>query len=154
MASIIVLLIIIVVGIAIIWLLRGQGSRVRKRSELRSVSAARKSESQTAAANPGGLDKLRASGMFWGVEIGQPGCEAAQELLGRQFTFADAPELPLAGCDRAMCTCQFKGLMERRKEPRRKHEDRRTDVRFEEGKTDRRSPKNRRRSDSWNDHSY
>jgi len=150
MASIIVLLIIIVVVVAIIWMLRGQGSRVRKRSE----PAARKSESQTAAAKPGGIDKLRASGMFWGVEIGQPGCEAAQELLGRQFTFAAAPELPLAGCDRSMCTCQFRGLMERRKELRRKHEDRRTDVRFEEGKTDRRSPKNRRRSDSWNDHSY
>ena len=154
MASIIVLLIILVVVVALVWLMRGKRTRVRSRRQLRNEHAALKSQGKAAAAKPGGIDKLRESGMFWGVEIGQPGCEAAHELLGRQFTFADAPELPLAGCDRAMCTCQFKGLMERRKEPRRKHEDRRTDVRFEEGKTDRRSPKNRRRSDSWNDHSY
>ena len=154
MASIIVLFIILIVIVALIWLMRGQRTRVRSRKQLRSEHAARKSQDKAAAAKPGGLDKLRESGMFWGVEIGQPGCEAAQALIGRQFTFTDAPELPLEGCNRAICTCQFKGLLERRKEPRRTHEDRRTDIRFDEGKTDRRSPKNRRRSDSWSDHSY
>lgn len=154
MASIIVLIIIIIVVAALLWLLRSQRTRVRSRRQLRTEHAARKLQDSTAAARPGGIDKLQASGMFWGVEIGQPGCEAAHALLGRQFTFSEAPELPLDGCSSAMCTCQFKGLKERRVEPRRKNQDRRGEVRFDKGKTDRRSPKNRRRSDSWNDHSY
>ena len=154
MASIIVLLIIIIVVVALLWMLRSQRTRVRSRRKLRNEHVERKLQGSAAAARPGGIDKLQASGMFWGVEIGQPGCEAAHVLLGRQFTFAEAPELPLEGCSSAMCTCQFKGLKERRVEPRRKQEDRREEVRFDKGKTDRRSPKNRRRSDSWNDHSY
>jgi len=154
MASIIVLFIIIIVIAAIIWLLRSQRTRVRSRRQLRNEHASRKSQGQASAAKPGGLDKLQASGIFWGVEIGQPGCEAAHELLGRQFTFAEAPQLPLEGCSSSVCTCQFKGLKERRTQARRKNTDRRNEVRFDKGKSERRSPKNRRRSDSWNDHSY
>jgi hypothetical protein len=154
MASIIVLFIIIVVGVGVFWLMRRQGTRVRSRRLLRGKHAAHKSPDQAAPSRPGGLDKLQATGMFWGVEIGQPGCEAARELLGRQYPFAEAPKLPLEGCSSAVCTCQFKGLKERRTQHRRTHDDRRNEVRFEEGKTERRSPKNRRRGDSWNDHSY
>ena len=154
MASVIVLLIIIVIVGALFWLLRSQRTRGHSRRQLRSEQAARKSQGQAAPSKPGGLDKLQASGLFWGVEIGQPGCEAAHKLLGRQYPFDEAPQLPLEGCSSAMCTCQFKGLRERRSEHRRQQGERRGEIRFEEGKTDRRSPKNRRRSDSWNDHSY
>ena len=90
--------------------------------------------------------------MFWGVEMGQPGCEAAMALLDREFTFEEAPRLPLEGCTSAMCTCQFKGLKNRRTQRRRKLEDRRVEVRFEKDKPDRRSRKDRRRSDRWDDH--
>ena len=154
MASIVVLLIIFFVVVAIFWLLRSQRTSVRSRRQLRSEYATRKPPDQTAAASPGGLDKLQASGMFWGVEIGQPGCEAAHKLLGEQYTFADAPQLPLKGCSSATCTCQFKGLRERRTQRRRKNSERRNEIRFDKGEADRRKPKNRRRSDSWNDHSY
>jgi len=155
MASIVVLLIIIIIVVAgLLWVMRSQRTRVRSRRQLREEYAARKAQGQAAAARPGGLDKLQASGMFWGVEIAQPGCEAAQQLLGKQFTFATAPELPLKDCSLSVCTCQFTGLRERRNEHRRKHEDRRNEIRFDKDKPERRSPKNRRRSDSWNDHSY
>lgn len=152
MTSLIVLLLIIVVVVAIFWFMRHQGTRGHR--QRRGRHAAHKLPGQAAPVSPGGLDKLQASGMFWGVEIGQPGCEAAHELLGRKYPFAEAPELPLAGCSSAICTCQFKGLKERRSQHRRTHIDRRSEIRFEEGKTEQRSPKDRRRSDSWNDHSY
>jgi hypothetical protein len=148
MASIIVLLIIIIVVVALLWLMRSRRTPARSRRRLR------KAQGQTAATRPGGIDKLKASGLFWGVEIGQPGCEAAQQLTGKQFTFADAPELPLPGCSLPMCTCQFSGLRENRSRHRRKQDDRRNEIRFDKDKPDRRSPKNRRRGDSWNDHTY
>lgn len=150
MYSIIVLLVIILVVSAIIWFLRSQGTRTRRK--LRHTHEAREPQDQKASL--GGLDKLQSSGMFWGVEIGQPGCEAAHKLLGQQYSFAEAPELPLEGCTSAMCTCLFKGVRECRSRHRRKQDDRRGEVRYDKGKSDRRSPKNRRRSDSWNDHNY
>ena len=154
MASIIVLIIIVLVVVALIWVLRSTRSPLRRRRHVHEKPVARRAQGQVAAARPGGLDKLKASGMFWGVEIGQPGCEAARQLLGKQFTFAEAPELPLQGCSLPVCTCQFTGLRERRASHRRDHEDRRTEIRFEKDNPDRRSPKSRRRSDSWGDHSY
>jgi len=106
------------------------------------------------SARPGGIDKLENSDLFWGVELAQAGCEASHILLGKQFTFGNAPELPLDGCSSAMCTCQFKGLKNRRTQHRRKRKERRVEVRFDKDKPDRRSRKNRRRSDSWNDHTH
>jgi hypothetical protein len=100
------------------------------------------------------LAKLENNPMFWGVEIGQAGCEAAQALLGRQYTFEEAPELPLADCGSAMCTCQFKGLKDHRTQHRRKRGEQRQEVRFETEKPDRRSRKDRRRGSKWNDRTY
>jgi len=154
MGSIIVLIIIILVVAALIWVLRSPRSPLRGHRHLHEKHAPRKAQGQTAPTRPGGLDRLKASGMFWGVEIGQPGCEAARQLHGKQFTFSEAPELPLQGCSQPVCTCQFIGLRERRARHRRDHEDRRTEIRFEKDNPDRRSPKSRRRSDSWDDHSY
>jgi len=107
-----------------------------------------------APARPGGIDKLKRSELFWGVELNQAGCEASQVILGRQFAFDLAPELPLEGCSSAACTCQFSGLRERRTRTRRTHPDRREVFRYNVEKPDRRSRVSRRRGDKWTDHTY
>ena len=153
MATIMILLVIVGIIAGLIWMLRGKRPATR-----RHIANLQKHEASGPADNsgtkPGGLEKLSSNPMFWGVEMGQPGCEAAQALLGKQYTFEEAPQLPLSGCSSAMCTCQFKGLKNRRTVHRRKLAERRVEVRFEKGKPDRRSHKNRRRSDSWNDHTH
>ena len=150
MVKIIVLLLIIFVIAGLIWMLRRQGGgTVRKTRRLRQGSAR-----SGATAKPGGMEKLRDNPLFWGVEMGQPGCEAAQALLGQQFPFDEVPELPLEGCNSANCTCQFKGLRDRRTWARRQQEDRRTTIRFDKDRPDRRSRKDRRRGNAWIDHDY
>jgi hypothetical protein len=154
MAKYIVLLLIIVVIVGLVWALRKQGGGTSLRNRL----LGRGSGSQvraTPATRPGGMEKLRNNPLFWGVEMGQPGCEAAQALLGQQFTFDEAPQLPLEGCNSANCTCQFKGLKDRRKFVRRQQEDRRATLRFDKDRPpDRRSRKDRRRGNVWIDHDY
>jgi hypothetical protein len=105
-------------------------------------------------ARPGGMDKLQKNPLFWGAEFCQAGCETARTLLGNQYPFNEVPELPLSGCDSAICTCQFKGLKDNRSRARRTHEDRRNGVRFDKEHPERRSRKNRRRGEKWDDHSY
>lgn len=154
MVKFIVLLLIIGVIAGLVWLLRGQrggGGVLRNRLQGR---AGRSSSVKPAASKPGGLEKLRDNPLFWGVEMGQPGCEAAQRLLGQQFPFDEAPELPLEGCNSANCTCQFKGLKDRRRWVRRQQEDRRQSIRFDKDRPDRRSRKERRRGNAWADHDY
>jgi hypothetical protein len=108
---------------------------------------------RAAPPRPGGIDKLKASKLFWGVELAQTGCEAARLLQGQQYTFEAAPELPLKDCSSAACTCQFRGLRDRRaKMTRRTHPDRRELLRFEVDKPDRRARTSRRRADKWTDH--
>jgi hypothetical protein len=105
-------------------------------------------------ARPGGLDKLQKNPLFWGAEFCQAGCNTARTLLGKQYTFDEAPDLPLPGCDSATCTCQFKGLKDNRSKTRRTHEERRNEIRFDKEHPERRSRKNRRRGEKWDDHSY
>ncbi|MGB5718295.1 MAG: hypothetical protein WBN81_14540 [Gammaproteobacteria bacterium] len=147
-----ILLLLVIVGIVagLIWMVRGRQPAVRRRASLQKYEEINPGDDP--GARLGGLDKLKNNSLFWGVEMGQPGCEAAMALLDQQFTFDEAPRLPLEGCTSAMCTCQFKGLKNRRTRHRREQEERRVEVRFEKEKPDRRSRKNRRRSDSWNDH--
>jgi len=155
MAKIFVLLLIVAVIAGLVWALRTKRGGSGLRTRLIGRGTGRGSGQDTAATRPGGLEKLRDNPMFWGVEMAQPGCEAARELLDRQFTFDDAPELPLAGCDSPNCTCQFKGLTERRKMARRQQEDRRAALRFDKDRPpDRRSRKDRRRGNVWVDHDY
>ena len=154
MAKIIVLLLIIVVIVGLVWALRKQGGGASLRSRLLGRGSDAKSRAALAT-RPGGIEKLRNNPLFWGVEMGQPGCEAAQAILGQQFTFDEAPQLPLQGCNSANCTCQFKGLKDRRKRVRRQQEDRRESLRFEKDRPpDRRSRKDRRRGNVWADHDY
>ena len=151
MTTLLILLVIVGIIAGLFWMIRGQQSPTRRRvtnlHKYEGVDAGRNANAQL-----GGVEKLRNNDLFWGLEMGQPGCEAAQAILGKQFTFDEAPELPLEGCSSAMCTCQFKGLQNRRSQHRRKLEDRRVEVRFEKDKPDRRSHKNRRRGDKWDDH--
>jgi len=91
------------------------------------------------------LNKLRRSGSFWGVRI-QPGkCAAIRPFAGRRFTFEEAPDLPLPGCKALRCSCTYIGVPERRRDERRIHNDRRDIVRIEDGHTERRSFRGRRR---------
>ena len=155
MNAIIVLLVIICLIAAVVWLLRGNKSPAQRRRSTRRANADSASPAR-AASKPGGLDKLESNKMFWGVEIGQAGCEAAQALLGQQYTFKEAPQLPLAGCSSAMCTCQFKGLKDHRSQHRRKSGQRRDEIRFDskDKSADRRARKERRRGTDWKDHTY
>ena len=151
MATILILLVIVVIIAGLLWMARSKQPSTRRRvTHIQKYDAAGANED--VRAQLGGLEKLKNNELFWGLEMGQPGCEAAQAILGRQYTFDEAPQLPLEGCTSAMCTCQFKGLKNQRTQHRRKLAERRVEVRFEKDKTDRRSHKNRRRSDSWNDH--
>jgi len=149
MASVIVLLLIVVLVVGLVWVLRrqGGGNAQRLRGNARKPG-------NIPATQPGGLEKLRNNPLFWGVEMGQPGCEAAQALLGKQFTFDEAPQLPLQGCNSPNCTCQFKGLKDRRTWVRRQQDDRRQSIRFDKDRPDRRSRKDRRRGNIWVDHDY
>ena len=151
MATILILLVIAGIVAGLLWMFRGKQPVVRHRAaNLQKYDEF--DAGDDVRAQLGGLEKLRNNPMFWGVEMGQPGCEAAMALLDREFTFEEAPRLPLEGCTSAMCTCQFKGLKNRRTQRRRKLEDRRVEVRFEKDKPDRRSRKDRRRSDRGDDH--
>jgi hypothetical protein len=153
MNALIVLLVIICLIAGVIWVLRGNRKPGHRPRPAHQTAAKADSPSHTPTA-PGGLEKLKANSMFWGVEMGQAGCEAAQALLGQQYTFDDAPQLPLQGCDSAMCSCQYKGLKDHRNQHRRKRGEQRTEVRFDNKNPDRRSRKDRRRGPDWKDHTY
>lgn len=140
-----VLLSLVIVAGALI-LLRGRRTPSRARRIARSESA---SPVQT-----GSLEHLRENRFFWGAELSQPGCAESRTLLGRQFPFEQAPDLPLPGCTQALgtCSCEFKGLRERRARHRRLQQDRRVDVRFDKTHPDRRANAGRRRGDRWVSH--
>lgn len=48
------------------------------------------------------------------VRPGLSSCEAAQTVNGTRFLSAEAPQLPLAECDQATCTCSFSHHNDRR----------------------------------------
>lgn len=90
------------------------------------------------------LDSLQRSGHFRGVRI-ETRCRAAMTYAGREFRFADAPLLPVPGCDAAVCECGYVGLPERRAmRDRRSGDDRRKSDRS--GSHDRRSGRGRRQA--------
>jgi hypothetical protein len=150
MIKIIILLLIIGVLAGLIWLVRGQ--RTSKRHPTPAVKsalpAAPESEGNLKAIE---LEKLRKNKLFWGVGIKQAGCAAARTLAGEEFPFDKVPALPLEGCTAAMCSCAYIGLKEKRQQQRRQH-DRRSNLRFDPDKPDRRSRKERRRGEKWRGH--
>jgi hypothetical protein len=150
MIKIIILLLIIGVLAGLVWLLRGRRTPARK-STLAVTSPGPADPDRGGNKKALELEKLRQNKLFWGVEIKQAGCAMGRTLAGVEFEFDDAPSLPLEGCSVAMCSCVYIGLKERRKQQRRQH-DRRSGLRFEPDKPDRRSNKERRRGNKWRGH--
>jgi len=150
MIKIIILLLIIGVLAGLVWLLRGQRTP-RRKSTSAIISPGPSDPDRRGNMKALELEKLRQNKFFWGVEIKQAGCAMGRTLAGVEFEFDDAPSLPLEGCTAAMCSCVYIGLKERRKSQRRQHE-RRTNLRFDPDKTDRRTHKDRRRGEKWRGH--
>jgi hypothetical protein len=154
MAITLITLFVIASAAGLFWMLRSQPQPARRRAGRVNVASSSEPVAPPRPARPGGIDKLQGTGLFWGVEIGTPGCEAARDLMGNQYTFDEAPELPLPACSSAICTCQFNGLRDNRERARRSGNDRRDDIRFDKDRPERRKRRGRRRSDRWNDHSF
>ena len=150
MMTYVILLLIIVVIAGIYWQLVVKGNMPRSNKRDNESTVAQTGISSRA----GELGKLKSNKYFWGVEIVHAGCEASRALADKQFTFAEAPVLPLDDCDKSLCNCIYKGLKEERIEGRRIQADRREDLRFDSDKPDRRSPKDRRRGEAWNNRDY
>jgi hypothetical protein len=153
MSKIIVIVLILAVIAALIWLLSG-GSRKLGGHSHRGVATRPTGGTRTATRLPAGasqLETMRESGVFWGVSLQNPGCDAAMELFEKDIPLTEAPELPIQGCDAVQCNCSWKGLTEQRHTTRRTHHDRRDSVRFDDQEhTDRRSHKDRRQVDkTW-----
>lgn len=78
------------------------------------------------------LDKLCQSGRFNGVQLHRSGCKACSRLAGRQYSFGEAPRLPVTGCDARKCNCEYLGVTDRRQNNgRRICRDRRRGIRLE-----------------------
>jgi hypothetical protein len=91
------------------------------------------------------LERLQRTGQFRGVRI-ESRCAAAVHLIGREYDFDTAPELPLPGCQAEVCKCGYAGLPERRSgSERRSWTDRRQTVRADS--SDRRAKRPRRKAD-------
>ena len=150
MSSILVLLLILCILAGIFWVLRVRPAR---RAQSHKTSKQKEPDKEAGSQLSGSLEKLHKNELFWGASITQAGCEAARELVGHEFSFEHAPELPVEGCSEAICTCRIQGLTSRRKQHRRTHDDRREAVRFDKSGSDRRSRKDRR-SGNWDDHSF
>ena len=148
MQSLLILLLIVGIVAGLFWLLRVRSPKRRQAGKYSPDSSKGTGKHQSV-----GIAKLRENELFWGVSIGQAGCEAASKLIGKQFTFDNAPQLPVEGCSATSCTCIFKGLTNKRTEHRRTHDERRDTVRFDKSSSDRRSRKDRR-SGNWDDHSF
>jgi hypothetical protein len=150
MVKTLVLLAILAILAGIFWLLRGRGIHRLERLSHQHKLAKADDEFTGLTAKKAALTKLHNNQLFWGVEIQRYGCAAAAELKGKQFTFEEAPDLPLEKCDARICPCQYKGLKEHRSSHRRIKEDRRESLRFDIQEADRRTLKDRRRKfDQW-----
>jgi hypothetical protein len=51
---------------------------------------------------------------------GVPACEVARSMIERRWLYAEAPRLPLPGCDARRCDCRYKHLPDRRTAERRR----------------------------------
>ena len=117
----------------------------RKRGNCKPLPA----DKASALTPVGQLARLKQCGKFNGVSV-ESHCPATSSLVGVRFTFENAPELPLPGCDATPCRCRFVGITERRQLiDRRSGHDRRESLRMDSD--DRRSDQPRRKSerDAW-----
>lgn len=77
-------------------------------------------------------------------------CAAARLQAGRLYPPGQAPITPLMQCDRhGHCTCHYETVHDRRHNERRSGFDRRTGLRYEPGRSDRRASRDRRQTYAW-----
>jgi len=82
------------------------------------------------------------------VQIEETSCAAASQCRSKRFLSAQAPMLPMRGCDRsAICPCKFKHHDDRRTS-RRRNDDVHRDLRSEFIECNRRAVRGRRSIDS------
>lgn len=65
--------------------------------------------------------KARTTSRYRGVEVipdGSGCCDAALEASGKRFLSSEVPQLPLPGCDRAICNCRYELFADRRRSHR------------------------------------
>ena len=60
------------------------------------------------------LQELWKSARYRGVKIHPCGCRASSKYAGRFLFFANAPSLPVPGCDVEACSCVYIGAADRR----------------------------------------
>ena len=65
------------------------------------------------------LLELEQSDKYGSVVISNCGCDISLELSTQHFSFEQVPYLPLPGCTSNNCTCEYKGIIDRRVEDRR-----------------------------------
>ena len=81
----------------------------------------RKTAEDAAAASK----RAAAAGRRWhavSIVVRSTACAAAQVCKGKRFLSAQAPRLPLPGCDAAQCGCKYRHHEDRRDGPRRELE--------------------------------
>jgi len=96
------------------------------------------------------LLKMAQSDAYYSVAITRCGCSASSKLINKCFPFKDAPSLPLVDCDASQCTCEYQGLICRRKcESDRRIKMRRVSLRMDD---DRRQNNRRKKEQLWNNY--
>lgn len=65
------------------------------------------------------LVELEQSGKYGSVVICNCGCNMSSILSAQHFSFGHAPPLPLKGCTASQCTCEYRGIIDRRLNGRR-----------------------------------
>lgn len=95
------------------------------------------------------LLKLAQSDMYYSITLTRCGCEASSRFIGKCFPFDKAPMLPMKECTAVKCTCEYLGVISRRKAKRRVTV-RRKSIRLDE---DRRNIGRRKGDTLWNKYS-
>jgi hypothetical protein len=92
-------LLLLVVGLLIAWYFYRQGLDKPEERKDRRISPAQKDRARFHAVS---------------IKPGPYACSAANDIAGQRFLAAEAPNLPLPGCDAAECECHFTHHNDRR----------------------------------------
>ncbi len=101
---------------------RGAGAPLHSRTAVPNraqVPAQTKTQTQAQGqARPSGGLKRKLALKFHGVSLkpGLDACAAVQALAGQRFLPAEAPAVPLAGCDQQKCQCAYAHHGDRREQ--------------------------------------
>ena len=92
-------LLLLVVGLLIAWYFYRQGLDKPEERKDRRISPVQKDRAKYHAVS---------------IKPGAYACSAANDIAGQRFLAAEAPNLPLPGCDAAECECHFTHHKDRR----------------------------------------